>query len=509
MFPINKENEVGPPSRPMAASRPITLRLGTFAPPDGIVADHITRRPAPEIMQPILTMTIALAIAGSPLSARQAGGGPQGSQARRGFIRLAGGLGETGYNRVEGLAAHLGVEGRSAGLDPFEGRGMLIARTDRATGLDQVGYLFRVEKRFLGPRRLAVGVQAHSQVQPIESRGVSVVDNSLSSALFKRDTRDYYDSQGFVAFVTYAPERSILSAAVEFRTEDQQAVATSGAGSLFFNDRSWRFQPQVGGGWVTSLAGGVRIDTRARRRFDRGPGWEVEVELTQGLGGDLDYPSVGIVRPDRTLGPPVAGIPPIKGDFTAGRVDVRRFNQIGNLQLNARLVAEGALTGDALPPQFQHALGGRGSLPGLPTLALTPDAPAPAMDCGARTRTVANTEATGFVPGFYPFYGCDRYAMLQVQLEGYLGFRFGTEAGDLRDEQLGVNLELVPRWVVFFDAAQAWAQADFGPFPRSDEDRKYDAGGGIAFGDLGLYVAVPLQGDDHDPVFVARWGSRF
>jgi hypothetical protein len=464
--------------------------------------------PGPEIMRRILTLTIALAAA-APLSARQTGGGAQGSQSRRGFIRLAGGLGDTGYNRVEGLSAHLGVEGRSEGRDPFQGRGMLIARTDRAPGLDQVGYLFRLEKRFLGPRRLAVGVQAHSQVRPIESRGVSVLDNSLSSALFKRDNRDYYDGQGFVAFVTYGPAQSILSAAVEFRTEDQEAVATSGAGSLFFNNRAWRFQPMVGRGWMTSLAGAVRIDTRAQRPFDRGPGWEIEVELTQGLGGDLDYPSVAIVQPDLTLGPPVTGIPAVSGDFTAGRLDVRRFNRIGNAQLNLRFLAEGTLTGDALPPQFQHAVGGRGSLPGLPTLSLNPDAPQPALDCGARAVTVAETDVTVFLSRFYPFYGCDRYALLQVQVEGYFGFRFGAEAGDLRDEQLGVNLELVPRWILFFDAAEAWAQADFGPFPRSDEDRKYDAGGGIALGDLGFYVAVPLRGDDHDPVFVARWGSRF
>ena len=99
--------------------------------------------------------------------------------------------------------------------------------------------------------------------------------------------------------------------------------------------------------------------------------------------------------------------------------------------------------------------------------------------------------------------------LFQAQLEGYFGFQIADADLDFRDEGLALNLELIPRWVLFFDAAKAWVQGNIGPFSRSDEDLRYDAGGGIAFGDLGFYVAVPLEGDDKSAQFVVRLGSRF
>ena len=167
------------------------------------------------------------------------------------------------------------------------------------------------------------------------------------------------------------------------------------------------------------------------------------------------------------------------------------------------------LNNEILPPQFQHALGGVGSLPGLHNFAEDPATLTPAMDCGARSFFVAAADANLFQASFFPFYGCDRYVLFQAQLEGYFGFEIGDADLDFRDEGVAVNLELVPRWILFFDAAQAWAQGNIGPFQRNDESRRYDAGGGIAFGDLGFYLGVPLNGDDKDVQFVVRLGGRF
>ena len=131
------------------------------------------------------------------------------------------------------------------------------------------------------------------------------------------------------------------------------------------------------------------------------------------------------------------------------------------------------------------------------------------LDCGARTALVFSGDVQLGSPAFYPLYGCDRYAMFQAQLEGYFGFRLGDDL-DLRDAPVQVNFELVPRWIVFFDAAKAWAQGDIGGFSRNDEDTVYDVGGGIALGDLGFFVAIPLEDElDRGAHFVVRLGSRF
>ena len=188
---------------------------------------------------------------------------------------------------------------------------------------------------------------------------------------------------------------------------------------------------------------------------------------------------------------------------------MRRYNDIGNASVNLRAFAGGALTDDPLPPQFQHALGGRGTLPGTDGLQEDPMLTTSAMDCAARRDIVFSSEVGVLTPGAFPQYGCDRFVLLQAQIEGYFGFRIGDDDGDIRDEAMNINLELIPRWVVFFNAARAWALGDVGPFARTDEDWKSDVGGGVAFGDLGFFVAAPLQCSDKKPNFLVRLGSRF
>ena len=228
--------------------------------------------------------------------------------------------------------------------------------------------------------------------------------------------------------------------------------------------------------------------------------------VTKSFGGNLTYPTV---RSDFDQNSPLVPFPVDDGSHTRGSIDVRRYNGIGNMSLNIRGFAEGALTNRPLPPQFQHALGGRGTLPGIDGLPLDPTVMTAAMDCGARQTAVFSSNISFLTPSFYPQYGCDQFVLLQVQLEGYFGFRFGTDGMDIRDEGTNINLEFIPRWVVFFDAASAWALGDVGTISRNDEPWKSDIGGGIAFGDLGFFIAAPLQGADKTPNFLIRLGSRF
>ncbi len=455
-------------------------------------------------MKFLFLLTTLLMLTGTQLSARQQDPDQDDdSRAQRAFATLSVSLGGSGYNRIEGLPFWIGPVGRTAGPNPFRGRAVLILRSDPAVNLDQVGY--RVQGEKVLQRKFLVGVSGYSEVVPIEDRGLSNIDNSLSTFIFHDDYRDYYNRQGVSAYAAYAPVRGSVSAFVELRTERHDVLGRSNPQSLFRNNSAWRFQPLVAEGKVHSASLGAQFDNRPRRTTGRRPGWFVQAGIMQALGGnDLVFPEVRRSATD----PPLTGIPTIDPSFSIGTLDLRRYNAFANLNLNLRFVASGALSNEVLPPQFQHALGGRGSLPGLNTLAERLGAP-PAMDCGARTAVLVSTDLEIGSPRLYSFYGCDRYVLFQVQLEGYFGFRIGPEDLGLRGGPTNLRFELVPRWIAFFDAAQAWALGPLGVFPRSDESRKYDAGGGIAFGDLGFFVAVPLQGGDRDPRLVVRLGSRF
>lgn len=437
---------------------------------------------------------------------------PRGGRADRGFVTITFDLAGSGYNRVEGLPFLVGLRGRSEGPTPFRGEAALIIRSDPSRRLDQVGFSARAE-RVLPGGHFVVGAEGHSEVRAIEDRGLSNIDNSLTAIGFHRDHRDYHDAIGLSAYALYAPRGGDLVAGFEFRAEQHETVEAGFVGTLFNNNQPWRPQPLVAQGWLRTVSAGVRFDNRNRRRFLAG-GWFAEADLTARVGGTLELP----LTLDRRTRADVR-LPDFGDAFAFGSLDARRYTNVGNLRLLLRGVAAGALSDDPLPPQFQHAPGGRGTLPGLDGLPNRPEAfrdPAAspvnerALDCGARAdRVVATAAAFGAIE-FYPYYGCDRYVLLQAQLEGYLGFRIGDQTLDMVDPRINMNFELVPRWVVFVDAARAWSNGDFGPLARSDEDWVYDAGAGIAFGDLGFFAAVPLQDEgNRDVRFLVRVGARF
>ena len=451
---------------------------------------------------------IAMVAITAPAAARQADQEEE-RESQRGFVTLSLGVGGSGYNRVEGVPFHVGPVGRSEGPNPFQAQALLILRSDRARSLDQVAYTVRGEKLLGGARRVVLGVGFHSEVRPIDDRGLSTIDNSLGTFIVHDDQRDYHNAQGVTLYGAFVPRRSPFLAAIEFRTERHDVVPQGTPGSVIHNRQPWRPQPMVAEGKVHSISAGVRFDNRPRRRGGLTGGWRVEAEVTKALGGDLVFPEVRPTPLDPT-DPPIAGIPDLVAKFTIGTLDVRRYTPLGNARLNLRFVAGGALSDGLLPPQFQVALAGRGTLPGFPGLQEATDAPVHAMDCGARSTSVASTDLVLSSPTLlFPSYGCDRYALFQAQLEGYFGFQLGGDELAIRDPGGNINLELVPRWVVFFDAGQAWARGNLGPFARADEDRRYDAGAGVAFGDLGFFVAIPLNGDDREARLLGRFGSRF
>jgi hypothetical protein len=411
-----------------------------------------------------------------------------------------------GYNRVEGLPILFGPVFQTAGPTPLRFEALGIWRTASGASLetDRMGYRVRAEQ-FLAPeRRLSVGATVYSMVDPLDRWQIRDLEASLAAALFGQDFRDHYERTGWDLFAGFRPMGGV-NGRVTVREERNTALPAGDPWALFGGARDWRLQPLVAEGRVRSVEGSVEVDRRDRRDEPRS-GWIAHVSAERPVSGHLTRPALEAVSPSaRPGGQPVAGfIPATPWDlgFTRALLDVRRYSPVGHRSnLNLRMVAGGSVTDTPLPPQYQHALGGPGTLPGFETFH---------GDCGAR-------HATGLRDGdrFFPAYGCDRFALGQVEYRGRLGFDVGFGEPRYRrhhDWWRDVRFDSGPSWALFLNAGRGWAFADpvTGDPERRDTGTLVDAGLGVLLGKLGVYAALPLNSDvDQSPRFFLRWGSRF
>lgn len=404
------------------------------------------------------------------------------------------------YNRVEGLPVAVGPRITTGGRNPLRVEALAILRTEggRLLGGDRTGYSVRAEQFLGGRREFRVGLATHSVVSPIERWHVSDLEASLATFLLHSDQRDYFEREGLSAYARYTPRRLPLDVTLEYRDEEHAAAAAGDPWTLFGSD-PWRPQPLVAEGRLRSLVGAVTLDLRSDRRLD--DGWYVSARLHRGLGGDLRVPALFVAAAEGD-----ALVPGTRADegFTAGFLDVRRYNRVGPVaSLDFRAVLGGSLAASALPPQFQHALGGAGSLPGYGLMR---------VDCGARgLRGTLDADAAS--PTFFARYGCDRIALFQAEYRG--GISVDISWADDEDEAFdgwdwGFDWDGDLTWALFFDAARGWAFEGASPAPRRDTGTLYDVGAGLLFDDgLGVYVAVPLNGDNRSLRVFLRLGRRF
>ena len=156
------------------------------------------------------------------------------------------------------------------------------------------------------------------------------------------------------------------------------------------------------------------------------------------------------------------------------------------------------MDGGPLPPQFQHVLGGEGSLPGYGPLSL---------DCGARATEIFVTRDGQLDPSpAYPRYGCDRIALFQAQYRHTLPINLNVFGGDDYERSgwtSGVDLE--PALALFFNAGRGWSEWDGG----LDIDDVADIGAGIEIGSVGAYWAYPLIDGSKKFNFFLRLQRRF
>lgn len=380
------------------------------------------------------------------------------------------------YNRVEGLPVHFGPVIETSGRNPTRFEAMAIWRTEVSSpwDTDELGYTLRAEQFLGGRRNLRIGASVLSVIDPIESWQMNKAEASLAAFVLHDDYRDYYERQGWTAYAKYAPRATGVSATVEYRDEEHSSERARDPWTLFDNSDPWRLQPLVGEGALRSINASVEVDRRNDDDFPSA-GFLIRADVTNGLGGSLSG---------------------YDEKFTSGMLDARLHRRVGDdATFSLRLLGAGAISDHALPPQFQHALGGAASLPGYATFS---------VDCGARDFTVVRGN-----DAFFPYYGCDRAALFSAEYRGGFDFHWSLRDAWDEDDDWKWDVSANPNWVVSFDAARGWAHSESKQRGAYDTETLYDVGAGLLIGDLGIYGAVPLTGEDRSLRFFIRVGPRF
>ena len=414
---------------------------------------------------------------------------------------------EGNYNRVEGLPVMFGPVFRSEGEEFLRVDALGIWRSDSGVRLDsdELGYFLRAEQH-LGPGgRFSIGATAHSLITPIEDGGLSDTEASLATFFLGEDYRDYFEREGFSAFVRFSDDDSGVRLTAEYRDEDHAFAPVGDPWSFKDDGKAWRPQPLVAQGSLRTVGAELVVDDR-NDRDDPSDGWYLAATATAGLDGDLVLPGYSLADP----APPATAVEarPLDAEFRAGSMDLRRYARLGpGADLRLRGFLAGSLDDSPLPPQLQRALGGEGSLPGHPLLS---------VDCGARADTysvfLGGDDATARIPT-YAGYGCDRVALFQAEYRGSLSFDFGFGGDDEWDEGWGwaPTVSFEPSWSVFFDAGRGWSLAGEGTpgYLGPDSETLMDVGVGFFVGGVGFYWAWPLNGEDRDSNFFVRLSHRF
>lgn len=407
------------------------------------------------------------------------------------------------YNRVEGLPVLAGLSLETRSRNPLQVEGGVIWRS--AAGLEvgdeALGYHATVVQDVGGRNEARIAWSTYRDVRPIERRGMSDTESSLSTFFLRRDLRDHFEREGWSVWLEGSPLDLPLRFRVDYREEDHAPARPREPWTLGSGDRPWRPQPLVAEGSVRLLSFHVDVDTRDDP-ISPSTGWWIETGLHRQVGGSPRLP-------------PEAG-EASNAPFelaTRGHLDLRRYNRLTpTTRLQGRLLLSGSLGEVALPPQFQRTLGGEGSLPGHPRFA---------VDCGARGGVVpapmrearggATTESTGGDPFLeaFPAYGCDGIGLVQLELQGRLPWAWRPDDSD-GSWEMAALLDLRPAFTVFVDGGWGWTHADpdLGDV-RLDAPFRADAGVGFHVGPLGVYWAAPLNRRDRGVNFFVRLSQRF
>lgn len=262
------------------------------------------------------------------------------------------------YNRVDGV--RLGVAAETQ--DPGSMLPRLGGRIEYALGRKRTTYGVQLEQPLLPRARLGLGVSAVRRTDHSDLQQVDDVENSLALLFARQDYRDYFEREGFGAYLAWrVPDFSVVS--VHVRDDTYRSLAhRPDTRSWFARDRGLRENPAVAGGEAHAVLLRLERQPRRARRAHAGLYHWIELERAgAGLGGDFAYTrgladvrSVLRLTPGTTLvlraaaGTTTAGTLPPQKQFTLGGVDGLRAQAFGRFRGDQLLLgqAEGTV---ALP----------------------------------------------------------------------------------------------------------------------------------------------------------------
>jgi len=404
------------------------------------------------------------------------------------------------YNRVEGLPLYggprFGVTNGDTRLNV------------ELFGVFRTGNRLRWERENLGHRVFAqlqrgthagvrVGGRLFDVVDAVEQWQLSPTEVGLSSFIFTRDYRDYWQRHGAAVNASvFAGDGTELRA--EFGEERWSSRRMRDVWSLFGGNEPWRLNPAADEGVMHLGTVTARIDTRNNRDNPRS-GWLLFAEIEHGAG------TLDVVAPT-TVG--VRDVTPGKISYTRGLLDVRRYNRLApRAQVNVRAVLGGWLGGDALPVERRFAVSGIDALPGFDF-----------------RRTFGTSDVGSCATGSDAAYAalgrpalCERILLLQVEWKGDFRVRlFGDRDwfGDSRWTTSHFSAD--GSWVLFANSGRGWLvhgtdQALVYGQSRIPELHSWrtDLGGGFDFGSFGIYVAESVSRGALKPNVYLRLGHRF
>jgi len=228
-------------------------------------------------------------------------------------------------------------------------------------------------------------------------------------------------------------------------------------------------------GDFTLISGTFEYDSRPSERSARS-GTLLRATWERGIGDSIvEVPLPASVRPS---------LPTTDYTFDRASVDLRRYQRIGRAgQLRLRGFWAGAVGGDPLPIQRRYSLGGPDPMNGYGFRAFS---------CNADTTDVA---LTGL---------CDHVLLFQAEYRGGFGIHWSDWEYDRRDRSDRRDRDSGwwdadwdwddwfwfdgPTFVLFTNAGTGWLQGSDGP-----DKLHWDVGAGLAFGNVGIYVAKAIQ----------------
>jgi hypothetical protein len=254
------------------------------------------------------------------------------------------------YNRVD--LTRLGLQGQLQSPEGMAPR--LGARLEYAFGRERLLYGFQIEQPIVPPGRIAVGVSMVRRTDHNELQQVDDAENTLALLLSRFDYRDYFEREGFGAYLAWrVPDFSTVSIHVR-RDEYRSLPLDPGTDSWFHHSRPLRDNPAIDPGEARSVALRLERATRARGPARAGLYHWAQLEWADhGLGGDFEYArflgdlrSVLRLSPAATLmlrfaaGHTAGGTLPAQKEFVVGGVDGLRAHAFSEYRGDQMVLAQ-------------------------------------------------------------------------------------------------------------------------------------------------------------------------